>query len=124
MIHFSIFGDCNEIDNITEIIGINPTKIKYKKDCELKNLAEDSWTLSIGYRKSNDICELLDEIIELLECKVEKINLIKSKMNLESLIIIVVQSYNNELPIYEINMKCLKFANATNSEIHFDNYIN
>ena len=121
-IKFSLFGDCNEIEIVSQKFSIADMIIKRKKDCPIERYAEDSCTLEIGYESVIDLCILTDKLCSILGEKVEIINKIKSKFLLESIIIIVIKAETSALPITVLNREIITFAFDTNSEIHFDNY--
>ena len=123
MVDFWIGGDYPNIQSITLLLGVNPTEIRYKESYKIKEFAKDSWSISTGYEKELAVSVPFEKTVDIFKDKVEKINKIKEKYSLESVIIIVVKANINYMPEYVLTSKCIDFASRTNSEIHFDNYI-
>jgi len=68
------------------------------------------------------VSEIFEEIVDLMNLKIEIINYIKDYFHLDSNIVLVVKAYADSKPEFVLTNKCIKFAADTNSEIHFDNY--
>lgn len=121
-IKFSLYGDCEKIDLVSDKLQIKDAKIQRKKDFAVPTYAEDSWTLEMGYEDALDISILTDKLYNKLCNITALINKAKTQLSLDSIITIVIQADVNQMPIVALNKKIIKLACETNSEIHFDNY--
>jgi hypothetical protein len=121
-ISFSLYGDCEEIDLIPDKLKIKGWRIKRKTDYANLEYAEDSWTTEIGYEEVLDVGILTDKLYKRIIESTDLINQIKDEFALNSIIIIVIQSDINKMPITVLNRRIIQLAYETSSEIHFDNY--
>lgn len=85
MAYFSAFGDNVPLEEVTNVLDIEPTET-YIKGNVIKTFAtkilrgkETSWTLSTGYQESLDINDQLDVILKSLKEKTKELIQLKKK---------------------------------------------
>ncbi|MBA2937181.1 DUF4279 domain-containing protein [Paenibacillus sp. CGMCC 1.16610] len=136
MAYFSIYGDHFPINEVTQLLGIEPTKsynkgeviVRPKNDNVISHTInyriETAWELSSGYQESNDVKAQLDQILEPLKNKTALINHLKMKYKLECLISIVIKIENGLTPGLHLDTEQIDFANRINAEFDIDMYAN
>lgn len=122
MVEFNLFGEKVHFDEITSLLNVIPTEICRKEECKIAEFAKDSWTFSTGYKEVLAISIPFEQMVDMFSMKIEVINHIKERLDLESNIVIVIKSDVNRTPEVVLTNKCVQFASNTNCEIHFDNY--
>lgn len=136
MVDFSLFGDEFSIDDVTELLGVEPTNTYKKGDTIVRphnpNVLstrthfrkETAWELSTGYQKSYDVNEQLDQVLKPLKNKAAIINQLKIKYELDCQISIVIVIENGLTPALHLNTEQIKFANSIDAEFDIDLYAN
>ncbi|WP_336789622.1 DUF4279 domain-containing protein [Paenibacillus sp. MMO-177] len=136
MVYFSIFGEDFPVNEVTQLLGINPTNSHNKSDVIAKEenanvnstkvhyRKETAWKLSTGYQESYDVKEQLDQILERLKYKSEIINQLKLKYKLECLFSIVIIMENGYTPGLHLDKEQIEFANSIKAEFDIDLYAN
>jgi len=136
MVYFSLYGDDFPIDNVTELLGINPTD-SYKKGDTIERKPnpniistkvhyrkETNWELGTDYQESYDVKEQLNQIIRPLKNKAALINQLKTDYNLECHFEIVIIIENGDAPSLHFDMEQIEFANSIKAEFDIDLYAN
>lgn len=127
-VYFALTGENFDTDEVTSKIGITPTdswrkgdKGKYKPILEFA-----SWTLSTDRGKEYIlVSNLVDEIVSKLYDKIEIINDLKSKYQLESVLEIVLYIDTNEdntTPSLGHDLKTIEFLYRTGTTTDIDIY--
>lgn len=127
MIEFSIYGDCFNPSDITEKIGLIPTKEYLKGDStksRRNTYKETSWSIHTDYEESYDINDQLEKIMLLLNGKLDKLIEIKKEYNVKMLFMIVVIIENNETPAMYFRKPFIHFLSDIDAEVGFDLYVN
>lgn len=132
MANFSAFGDEFPVENVTDVLGIEPTKTYNKGDIivtpnlvstYIRRRKETDWTVSTGYQESYDINDQLSQILKSLEEKTKELKQLKKKYRLEFLFMIVIQIENDEKPAMYLKKNIIDFSSAVQAEIQFDLYV-
>lgn len=134
MAYFCLVGDHFPLEEITEVLTIEPTETYTKGDIIEKNRAttfspevrkrvETDWTLSTGYQESYDINDQLKSLLNFLEGKQKDIIRLKKKYELTSIFIIVIEIENNQTPAMCLEKEIIDYASTIGAEIHFDLYV-
>lgn len=130
--YFSILGDVFPLEEVTRILGVEPSETHKKGDeiirpynpnvisTKIHYRKEMDWKLSTGYQVSLDINEQLDPLLDKLEVRTKALQDIKEKYNLFYLFMVVIQVENNEKPAMYLESRIINFASEINAEIHFD----
>jgi len=124
---FMIIGDENfDPDIATNTLKINPTKVGRKGELirggRLKR-KESFWEISTDYKKSYDINDQLDQILNIIIPVKEELMSIISSNNLYAKIEFVINIENNEKPAMHLQKNVIDFASEIGAEIDFDLYI-
>ena len=127
-VYFALTGDDFDPQEITDYLGIEPSE-KWKKGDKGKYnplLKYSSWKLSTEKGKGYiEIDKLVNEIVELLFDKIEKINKLKQKLKLNSVLEIVMDIDINpeqSTPALGHNLKTIEFLYKTQTETDIDIY--
>lgn len=121
MAYFSAFGDEFPVENVTDVLGIEPTKTYNKGDIivnpnlvstYIRRRKETDWTVSTGYQESYDINDQLSQILKSLEEKTKELKQLKKKYRLEFLFMIVIQIENDEKPAMYLKKNIIDFSSA------------
>ncbi|WP_152393331.1 DUF4279 domain-containing protein [Paenibacillus guangzhouensis] len=136
MVYFSMFGEDFPVNEVTQLLGIEPTDSHNKGDVIAKEenanvkstkvhyRKETAWKLSTGYQESYDVKEQLDQILERLKYKSAIINQLKLKYKLECLFSIVIIMENGYTPGLHFDKEQIEFANSIKAEFDIDLYAN
>lgn len=126
-VYFSLTGDNFDPEKITKTLGITPTE-SWKKGDLSKNLQQQKfscWKLSSIKKEQLDINELNNLVINQLVNKEPLINALKSELNLDSVLQLVVCIDMNEsvsTPFIGHDLKTIEFLNNTKSTTDIDIY--
>ncbi|MFD2614155.1 DUF4279 domain-containing protein [Paenibacillus gansuensis] len=135
MAYFSNFRDSFPVNEVTQLLGIEPTEsynigdiiIRPKNDNVTSSTThyrkETAWELSSGYQESYDINDQLYYLLDILESKVSELNKIKDEYNVSYKFNVVIKVENNEKPAMYLERRFISFAYSTNADIDFDLYI-
>lgn len=127
-VSFALKGDDFDPQEITNYLGIEPSDNWRKGDKGEYNpsLKYSCWQLSTEKGKEYiEIYKLVNEIIELLFDKIEKINNLKQKLKLNSVLEIVMDIDINpeqSTPALGHNLKTIEFLYKTQTETDIDIY--
>jgi len=133
---FSIFGEEFPVNEVTQLLNLEPTESYNKGDVidrgNNDNLIsstvhyrkETAWVLSSGYQQSYDVKEQLGQILELLKDKAVIINQLKNKYRLDCLFSIVIKIENGHTPGLYLDNEQIGFANSIKAEFDIDLYAN
>ncbi|MCM3599052.1 DUF4279 domain-containing protein [Metabacillus idriensis] len=136
MAYFSLFGETFPTDEVTEMLGIEPTEVYNKGEFIVRSpnpnvvtkgriyRKETSWSFGTVYEKSFDIKYQLDQILKPLENKVEIINRLKKAYNLTAQITIVIKMEDGATPGLHLDRDQIEFANQVGAEFDIDLYAN
>ncbi|MGE7916370.1 DUF4279 domain-containing protein [Lysinibacillus xylanilyticus] len=129
MVYFSLYGDEFSIDDVTEKLGITPTKA-FKKGDLIPNRStvcyrkETRWDLGTVYQVSLDVNNQLQQIIDKLQSKSLIINEIKESYSLKCKFFIVVKIEEGNPPALYLDKDIIKFAANIEAEFDVDLYAN
>ncbi|MUK90362.1 DUF4279 domain-containing protein [Ornithinibacillus sp. L9] len=134
-VYFRLYGDDFPLDEVTEKLGLEPTKTE-KKGEEIippngrvnphfrRYYPDTCWEFDIGYEESIDLDEQLDKFMRSFRSKTFLINELREKYDLKSFIQVVLQVENGESPALRLNKKIIRFAHQIQTEfIDFDMYV-
>lgn len=126
MVKFSIVGEDFSLDEITKELNITPHQCWNKGDLVKGRpitRIETNWSINTGYEVSLDVNMQIRKIKDSLQSKVDILNKIKSRYNVEYLFIIVVKVENNEKPRMYFNTDFIEFVHSIGAEFYLDMYI-
>ncbi len=127
-VYFALIGDNFEPKELTDKLGINPTEAWKKGDKGKYNpaLSYSCWKISTDKGKEYfDIDKLVDELVEKLNDKVERINELKEKYLLDSVLQIVMDIDTNpeqSTPSLGHDLKTIDFLYQTRTKTDVDIY--
>ncbi|MCK9862113.1 DUF4279 domain-containing protein [Paenibacillus sp. ATY16] len=134
--YFGIYGDAFPINEVTQLLNIEPTNTYNKGDVivrpknnnvvntTVKYRKETAWVLSTDYQESYDVTEQLNEILSPLKNKSAIINRLKTKYNLECQFSIVIIMEHGYTPGLHLDNELIEFANSIKAEFDIDLYAN
>ena len=121
-IYFSFDAEYFDTEIVTKELGIEPTSIRLKKEPIPKST---SWEYRIDVGSEIDLEKPLQDLIEIFEPKIIKINQLKEKLNLSTIIYFVIDIDINpdaSTPYFGIDNRTIEFLYKTKSEVHYDLY--
>lgn len=121
-LYFSFDATYFDTEKITEVLGIQPTSVKIKKE---PTPVSTSWMLKIDAGKNLDLEYYLDLLIKQLEPKTSTINLLKDKFKLSTRIQFVIEIDSNpevSAPYFGMNKRAIDFLHKTGTEVDYDLY--
>ncbi|QUH26493.1 DUF4279 domain-containing protein [Serpentinicella alkaliphila] len=128
-IEFSIIGDDFFPEEITKLLGIQPTEA-YCIDDEFLGGSEKSipmkrketcWRIETDYAETIDVEFELRKIYNLIKDKADILKMIQNKFCTTCKFVIVI--YFSDNPILGIDRDIIKFAAEIDAEFQFDTYI-
>lgn len=121
-IYFTFEGEYFDTEIITKELKIEPTSIRLKKDPVPKST---SWKLQIEIGNEIDFATPAEDIIKLLEPKIEEIVKLKKALNLETRLQFVIDidiNPESSTPYFPLNKRIINFLYQTETEVDFDIY--
>lgn len=136
MVYFILYGDEFPTGEVTETLGIQPTK-SYIKGDEIRHddnpafrptspllRKRTAWELGTDYQETYDIADQLEQVLVQLRNKEVKINLLKDKYNLKCQLVIVLNIERGYTPGFNLNNEQIEFTNSIKAEFNIDLYAN
>lgn len=121
-------GDHVPLNDITEEIGVLPTKVRKKEDFPvdsiLAGVAKDTWEFRTDKIECSVISTQLDKIKIIFGPKIEIIKDLSKRYLISVNIIIMVEAEMGEYPEFVLTRENIDFLSLLHSEIGFDLYIN
>ena len=111
-VYFAFQGDNFNPNEITKLLGINPTKVRLKNELPSGKLPKfSSWIFSSENIVDEviDIYEMTTSLVKTLESKVDIINEIRQKLNVTTHLEVILSFSTNE----EISTPAIGFDTAT-----------
>ncbi|MFC7371082.1 DUF4279 domain-containing protein [Fictibacillus iocasae] len=127
MAYFSAIGEVFPIEELTNILGFQPTET-YKKGDEIDRPGapmfrkETDWTFSTGYQESFDIHNQLAVILRQLASKTAVLKDFKEEHTIDYLLMVVISVEDNQFPAMYLPSDVISFTHSIGAEIHFDLY--
>jgi len=118
-IYFTFVGEYFDTKIITKRLNIEPTKIRHKVP------KSTSWNLQISIGSKIDLATPTENIIKLLEPKIEEIVKLKKALNLETRLQFVIHidiNPESSTPYFGLNKRTIQFLAKTGTEVDFDIY--
>ncbi len=109
---FRIIGKKIDIEEITTLLGIKPTRAfnRNDKDAPLPiSKKKGEWMLSTKYEISPDSCQQLKKIITQLLPKIEELKLIKKRWDCEFIFGFVIEIYGSQCPAISLDPEDIEF---------------
>lgn len=123
----SVFGDRFNPDELTKLIGVDPTEIEIKgeKNEKYKSLKykQTSWNYSTGYTETLDPDDLFKLIFEKFKDNAEKILAFSQKNQLDIKFFIVLKINHGQCPSLYFNNTFIDLTHKLNAEIDIDIYV-
>lgn len=126
MVRFGIYGDSFQPSSVSEFLGLEPTQTYIKGEPTLTGRTvrpDTSWNISTGYQESDNINHQLEQIMQLLRGKTDKLVELRHSLGVEMLFMFVVKIENNEVAAMYFGKEFLHFVSAIDAEVGFDVYI-
>lgn len=135
MVYIRFYGDDFPLEEVTEKIGLEPTKTEKKGEEMIppngrvnpnfrRYYPETCWELSTEYEETIFFEDQMNQIIEKLRSKTFVINELREKYGLKSHVQVVLQVENGETPIITLDKRMIRFAHQIETEyIGFDMYL-
>lgn len=121
-VYFKFYADYFDLDFITAQLELEPTLVKIKKDPVPK---KTSWIYRLDAGDDADLQTYLEKLIAILKPKVEKINELKRKFELETKLQFVIDidiDPQSSTPYFPFDKSTIDFLYKTNSIVDFDIY--
>ena len=122
-IDFWITGDLFEPREVSEILQIEPTKIRRKEEYPLPQTALTSWKLSTKKEECKAVCWQFEKLIKLLKGKEKLIIGMCEQYKLTASFTVVVEMEAGDSPELVLTKDIILFIAAINAEVGFDLYI-
>lgn len=122
-IDFWLTGDVFDPEEITETLGIIPTRTRLKKDCSLPQTAATTWKLSTKKEESRAISRPLDQLFEQLRPKIPDINEICRTLDLTASFVAMVEMEAENRPEFWLNPDHISVMAALQAEFNIDLYV-
>ena len=125
-VEFNIYSDYIDIDNVTKMMGVNPT-LTYLKGDPIGNRPivrkNALWAIETDYEEANGIDEVLPKVFGLIVDKADIINKVKEQYAAEISIVFVVYIENGENPGMSLDKDFVKFAAEIDARLDFPIYV-
>jgi hypothetical protein len=111
-----------DVEAISKSLGIEATSIMIKKDPVPKST---SWKYQINAGRNIDLESHIEELIDLFEPKIDKINDLKKKLGLTTRLQFVIDidiNPESSTPYFGLNNRTISFLNRTDTDVDFDLY--
>lgn len=126
-IAFCLTGHNFNLNNVTDKMGMTPTKARKKEDFPIQSIkagvAKTYWSFEIK-EENNQIIIPFNKLINTLRKKTKTINSLCNEFNLEADFIVTIYTKKDVVPIIELTKDIMSFANSINAKVSFDFYRN
>ncbi|BCJ98304.1 DUF4279 domain-containing protein [Anaerocolumna chitinilytica] len=127
LVDFRIIGDNYNIQEITDILLIKPSRYWKSGDDILQTGRKydcTEWIFSTGYEETLDISTQIKKIKSIFLEKSNQLVSLREKYNLKYCIEIVIKIENNAVPAIYLDSEIINFAAIIGATFDFDTYIN
>lgn len=121
-LYFAFVAEFFDPDIVTNELKLEPSSVKIKKDPIPKST---SWNYRIDAGNDINLEIHLERLIDILENKVDQINELKEKLNLETRLQFVIDidiNPDSSTPYFGLNKRTIDFLGRTKTEVDFDLY--
>lgn len=121
-LYFTFHAEYFDTDEISSDLNIEPTSVKIKHEPIPKST---SWNYKIPIGDKIDLEKPLEKLIDIFEPKMEEIQKLKKKYNLETRLQFVIDidiNPESSTPYFGLNKRTINFLNKTETEVDFDLY--
>lgn len=116
-------GDEIPLEQITFILGIEPTRMRKKAEWPIQSeYTCDEWGFSLEEKECADVEILFQKFIKIFETKAELIKKICSDYNCKVSIIVVIYMENSSQPYTCLSTNTIAFLHLIGAELTFDIY--
>lgn len=123
MVDFFICSDNLNFKQITSLLRIQPSETRSKETFKFKEFAKDYWSYLIEYEESDDICNQINQLIEvLLPRKKELIFLLDNEPGIEMGFNVVINVFDDVFPQLLLTSDVVNFFGELKCQIGFDIY--
>lgn len=115
-------ADVFDTELVTQELGIEPTDLMIKKNPAPKST---SWKYKLVAGKDLDLKSYLEKLLDIFEPKIDLINDLKKRLNLETRLQFVIDidiNPDTSTPYFGLNKRAIRFLNLTETEVDFDVY--
>ena len=125
-VYFALYGKDFDPDEVTRLVGIEPTATRRKADPKLKH---SIWEVSSDHIKDDviDIYEMSSALVARLKPCVEKIAGVKKQLGCEAVLEVVLwitTDGSKSTPAIGFDPEVISFLNAVGASIDVDTYRN
>ncbi len=121
-LYFSFDAEYFDTDIVTDELKIKPTSVMIKKHPVPKST---SWEFRIDAGQDIDLESYVEILIDIFETKVDIINRLKEKLNLETRLQFVIDidiDTDSSTPYFGLNKRVIDFLGRTKTSVDFDLY--
>lgn len=121
-LYFVFSADFFNPERITEVLNIQPTSTRVKKEPAPKRT---SWKYKITAGTNIDLEKHIDELIDIFEPKIDQINQLKKEMSLETQLQFVIDidiDPEASTPYFPLDSRAIHFLSKTDTTVDFDLY--
>jgi len=125
-VEFNIYGDYIDIDNVTEMMKINPTVAYLKGDpIDHRPIVRKNalWAIETNYEEAIDINDVFPKIFGMIADKSDVINRVKELYEAGVSFSFVANIHNGESPAMYLDKDFIKFAAEIGAWIEFPMYV-
>lgn len=126
-ISFTSKDDSNHFPTevVTEMLGVEPTTIFQmgERINDVRTRSFTSWNYESDTLETLDVDDVLLPILVVFKDKTDSINLVKEKLNLYTIIRLVITMIDGQTPGLVISPEFSQFASAINAFIDIDMYV-
>ncbi|WP_394524321.1 DUF4279 domain-containing protein [Lacrimispora sp. JR3] len=125
-VEFSLSSDFADLERITNILELVPTRTRKKQDWPQGSrdtgVACDLWEISTEQETSKSVDEECKKMINKLRGKEKLIRDLCEEYNMESHFEVVIHMVNSETPAIYLEKESIYFLSTINADIGFDIY--
>lgn len=121
-LYFAFDAEYFDTEKVTEVLNIRPTSVMIKKEPVPKST---SWKYQIEAGNDIDLENYLEQLIDIFFPKIDQINQLKKRFNLDTRIQFVVDidiNPDSSTPYFGLNKKVIEFLYKTGTEVDYDLY--
>ena len=126
-VKFFITGDDFDLDEVTNRVGINPTRARTKDSFPPQTIqagfACNEWLIETTEENCLAVAIKFEEMLSMLKGKTENIKSLCDDYNLETGFVIVIHMVGEDNPEMILPREVISFAASMNADIAFDMYV-
>ncbi|WP_182106833.1 DUF4279 domain-containing protein [Morganella morganii] len=123
---FAIYGDDFNINNVSEILNLSPSKTRIKGVVSQGGKIPSpttGWSLSTEYEDSYDVMDQMNNLASTLKKKVLELKKIKTIYDVKYVFMFSIKIEDGKAPGFYLEGELLSFVNEIDAAIDLDMYI-